>query len=72
FLHIPHRNPKQHHQQFPQHEDEITVPGPVLTHHMVSPGTLAMDQAIQEQPQTIHQTYDEITSINQACDNDAV
>ncbi|CAG8598532.1 25981_t:CDS:2 [Dentiscutata erythropus] len=49
---LPYNKFKLHHdQKYRQREEEVTLPGPVLTHHMVTSGVLAMDQITQEQLQ---------------------
>ncbi|CAG8660000.1 21062_t:CDS:2 [Gigaspora rosea] len=57
FLCRPHKNFKLNHdQKYRQREEEVTLPGPVLSYHMVTPGNLAFDQITQEQSQS----HDEI------------
>ncbi|CAG8734805.1 42366_t:CDS:2 [Gigaspora margarita] len=61
FLCRPHKKFKLNHddQKYRQREEEVTLPGPVLTYHMVTPGNLALDQITQEQPQS----HDEIMNV---------
>ncbi|CAG8544807.1 2776_t:CDS:1, partial [Racocetra persica] len=62
YLRLPHHNKLNRDQKHRQREEGVAIPGPVLTHHMVTPG----DQIAQEQ---VQQKHDEIMSIHQT-DND--